>query len=225
MKFHIISIFPKILDSYFSESILKRAQEKKIIKIKNYDLRQWTTDKHHTVDDTPYGGGAGMLMKIEPLYPALKQIKKTIKHNNKKKIILLSAAGKTWNQNLAKKFSKLDDIVFICGRYEGVDARIKHFIDEEISIGNYVLTGGELATAVIVDSITRLLPGVLGNKDSLIEESHEEDSVTEYPQYTRPAIFEAENKKYKVPKILQSGNHAQIKDWRDSKKKKIKTSK
>lgn len=224
MKFHIISIFPKILNSYFSESIIKRAQEKKIIKIKNYDLRQWTKDKHRTIDDTPYGGGAGMLMKIEPLYLALKQIKKTIKHNNKKKIILLSAAGKTWNQKLAKKFSKLDDIVFICGRYEGVDARIKHFIDEEISIGNYVLTGGELATAVIVDSVTRLLPGVLGNQESLTEESHEEDSVTEYPQYTRPAIFEVENKKYKVPKILQSGNHAQIKAWRNSKKKKIKTS-
>jgi tRNA (guanine37-N1)-methyltransferase len=225
MRFHIISIFPKILDSYFSESIIKRAQEKKIIKIKNYDLRQWTKDKHRTVDDTPYGGGAGMLMKIEPLYLALEQIKKTIKKPSKKKIVLLSAAGKNWNQNLAKKFSKLDDIIFICGRYEGVDARIKHFIDEEISIGNYVLTGGELATAVMVDSITRLLPGVLGNQDSLIEESHEEDSVTEYPQYTRPAIFKAKAKEYKVPKILQSGNHAQIKDWRNSKKKKIKTSK
>ncbi|MFA7087845.1 MAG: tRNA (guanosine(37)-N1)-methyltransferase TrmD [Patescibacteria group bacterium] len=216
MKFHLLSIFPKIFDSYLNESIIKRAQENKIIKIKTHNLRDWTKDKHKTVDDTPYGGGAGMLMKIEPLYAALKDIKKLDKKIKpaKRKIILLSASGKKWTQSLAKKYSKLDEIILICGRYEGVDARIKKFINDEISVGDYVLTGGELPALTIIDSITRLIPGVLGNKESIIEESHSEEGVNEYPQYTRPAIFKAGNKKYPVPKILLSGNHQKIQDWR-----------
>jgi tRNA (guanine37-N1)-methyltransferase len=215
MKFHLLTIFPEIFDSYLNQSILRRASDKKIVKFKIHNLRQWTKDKHKTVDDTPYGGGAGMLMKIEPLYKALTAIKKLNKKikPNKRKIILLSAAGKTWNQPLAKKYSKLDEIIFICGRYEGVDARLKNFIDEEISVGDYVLTGGELPALTIIDSITRLLPGVLGNKESIIEESHSEDGVTEYPQYTRPEIFKAGNKTYPVPKVLLSGNHKKIKEW------------
>ncbi|MDP3836567.1 MAG: tRNA (guanosine(37)-N1)-methyltransferase TrmD [bacterium] len=216
MKFKLLTIFPDILDSYLNDSIINRAVFKKAIKLEKYNLRDWTTDRHRTVDDTPYGGGAGMLMKIEPLYKALKDINKKSKTNPKKrKIVLLSASGKTWTQKLARQYSKLDEVVFVCGRYEGVDARIKKFIDAEISIGDYVLTGGELPAMVMIDSITRLLPGVLGNAASIEEESHSDVNVLEYPQYTRPAVFEAEGKKYKVPTVLMEGNHAKIKAWRD----------
>jgi len=215
MKFHLLTIFPGIFDSYLNESILRRASDKKIVKFKIHNLRDWTNDKHKSVDDAPYGGGAGMLMKIEPLYKALAAIKKLDKKikPSKRKIILLSAAGKNWNQALAKKYSKLEEIIFVCGRYEGVDARLKNFIDDEISVGDYVLTGGELPALTIIDSITRLLPGVLGNKESIIEESHSEEGVTEYPQYTRPEVFKVGAKKYSVPKILLKGDHKKIKEW------------
>lgn len=213
MKFDIITIFPKIFDSYFNESIIKRALNNKIIKIKTHNLRDFTNDKHKTVDDTIYGGGAGMLMKIEPLHRAIKKISKK-KKTKGQKIILLSAKGKKWDQQLAQKYSKLKNITFICGRYEGVDERIINFIDEEISIGDYILTGGELGAMIIIDSITRLLPGVLGNSESLKDESHNKKGVLEYPQYTKPALFEANKKKYKVPDILLSGNHVLIKKWK-----------
>ncbi|MCX6798000.1 MAG: tRNA (guanosine(37)-N1)-methyltransferase TrmD [Candidatus Falkowbacteria bacterium] len=215
MKFKIITIFPQIFDSYLNEGILKRAQTKKIIKISTHNLRNWTHDKHKSVDDTPYGGGAGMLMKIEPLYVALKDIKKTSAKipAAKKKVILLSASGQAWSQTLAKKYSRLEEIIFICGRYEGVDARIKNFIDEEISVGDYVLTGGELPALIIIDSITRLLPGVLGNDTSAQDESHSQPGLLEYPQYTKPEIFKVKNKQYIVPAVLLSGNHKKIKDW------------
>ena len=218
MNFHIITIFPEILNSYFNESILKRAREKDLIKIKIHNLRDWTNDKHKTVDDTPYGGGAGMVMKIEPLAKSIKFIKSKVKSKNTK-IILLSAKGKKWNQQLAKKYSKLDNIIFVCGRYEGVDERIKKFIDEEISIGDYVLTGGELGAAVMIDSISRLLPGVLGNENSPEDESHSEPGILEYPQYTKPAVFEIDGKKMRVPIVLLSGNHKEIEKWRKEKKK------
>jgi tRNA (guanine37-N1)-methyltransferase len=221
MKFHLITIFPKIFDSYINEGILKRAQNKKIISFKIHNLRDWTNDKHRSVDDAPYGGGAGMLMKIEPLYRALKEIKKSGRNiaPKNKKIILLSASGKKWNQSLAKKYTKLKEIIFICGRYEGVDARIKNFIDEEISIGDYVLTGGELPALTIIDSITRLLPGVLGNENSALEESHSETGVLEYPQYTRPEIFKVGSKKYVVPEILLQGDPKKIKAWQKEQQK------
>jgi len=220
MKFQILSIFPNILDSYLEDSIIKRAQDKKIIKLEKFDLRDWTHDRHRTVDDAPYGGGAGMLMKIEPLFDALKAINKKSRADHKKrKVVLLSAGGKTWNQKMARQFSKLEEVLFVCGRYEGVDARLKKFIDAEISIGDYVLTGGELPAMVIIDSITRLLPGVLGNAASIEEESHSTENILEYPQYTRPAIFEAAGKKYRVPKVLLEGNHAKIKAWRDKEQK------
>jgi tRNA (guanine37-N1)-methyltransferase len=221
MKFQLLTIFPGIFDSYLQESILKRAQDKKLVNWQIHNLRDWTTDKHKTVDDAPYGGGAGMLMKIEPLYRALSDIKKINKKivPAKRKVILLSASGKKWTQALAQKYSKLEEIILICGRYEGVDARITKFIDEEISVGDYVLTGGELPALTIIDSITRLLPGVLGNKDSIIEESHATVGLKEYPQYTRPEVFTAGGKKYSVPKILLSGDHQKIQDWR---KKKIR---
>ncbi len=217
MTFHIITIFPEIFNSYFNESVLARAQKNKIIKIKIYDLRNWTSDKHRTVDDAPYGGGAGMVMKAEPIYKAIKEIK-----GNKKNIktYLLSAKGKTWTQEIAHKNSKTEEMILICGRYEGVDERVKNFIDEEISIGDYVLTGGELGSMVIIDSVARLLPGVLGNEDSTKDESHSKPGLLEYPQYTKPESFTVNNKKYAVPKILLSGNHKKIAEWRENKKKK-----
>ncbi len=220
MNFHIITIFPEIFNSYFNESIIKRAQEKKIIKINIYNLRDWTTDKHKTVDDTPCGGGAGMILKIEPLYCAIQDILLKIKDSRKNiKIILLSAKGKIWNQQKALKYSKkYKNIIFICGRYEGVDERILNFIDEEISIGKYVLTGGEIPAMIIVDSISRLLPKVLGNKNSIITESYSKPNIKEYPQYTKPSIFIDNNKKkYFVPKTLLSGNHKEIERWRNKK--------
>lgn len=218
MNFHIITIFPNILDSYTTESIIKRAQNQGIINIKTYNLRDWTEDKHKTVDDTPYGGGAGMLMKIEPLYKAIRDVK--MKCTGNTKVYLMSAKGKTWTQKEAKKFTKLDNLILICGRYEGVDERITKFIDGEISIGDYVLTGGEIGALVLLDSITRLLPGALGNNESAISESHTEPGQLEYPQYTKPSVFEADGKKYPVPKVLLSGNHAEIEKWRVSKSKK-----
>lgn len=220
MTFHIITIFPNIFDSYFNESIIKRAQKEGLIKIKTYDLRDWTEDKHKTVDDTPYGGGAGMLMKIEPLYKAIRDVKKKCK--GKTKVILMSAKGKTWDQQRAKKFTQIDDLIIICGRYEGIDERITKFIDGEISIGDYVLTGGEIGAMILTDSIARLLPGVLGNSESAISESHSTPGILEYPQYTKPNIFEADGKKYTVPKVLLSGNHAEIDKWRQEKSKKKK---
>lgn len=221
MKFHLLTIFPNIFDSYLNESILKRAQEKKLLKFKIHNLRDWTNDRHRTVDDAPYGGGAGMLLKIEPLYKALQAIKKLDKgiKPSKQKVILLSAGGRKWTQALALKYARLEKIVLICGRYEGVDARLKNFIDDEISVGDYVLTGGELPALTIIDSLARLIPGVLGNKDSLLEESHSTNLTSEYPQYTRPAIFKARHKKYLVPKVLLSGNPQKIKAWQAAKQK------
>ncbi|MDO8668181.1 MAG: tRNA (guanosine(37)-N1)-methyltransferase TrmD [bacterium] len=257
MTFHIITIFPKIFDSYFNESIIKRALKKNLIDIKIHNLRDWTTDNHKTVDDAPFGGGAGMVMKIEPLYKALKDIESRIMNNelwkkNKKKthnskfkihnskIVLLSAKGKTWNQAMAKSYSHLNNIILICGRYEGVDERITKFIDDEISIGDYILTGGEIGALTIIDSITRLLPGALGNSESAKNESHTIPGVLEHPQYTRPEVFIASPlisaplikgvrgilkrkgiKRYRVPKILLSGNHKKVEEWRKKHSKRI----
>jgi len=218
MIFDIITIFPEILDSYLNEGMIKRAQGKKIIKIRKINLRDYTNDRHRSVDDSPYGGGAGMVMKVEPIYKAIKSITKN-KKSKSRKIILLSAKGKTWNQEMAQKYSKLDEIIFVCGRYEGVDERVLSFIDEEISIGDYVLTGGELGAAVIIDSVTRLLPGVLGNAESPIAESHTEEGVLEYPHYTRPEALTINKKTYKVPAVLLNGDHAEINKWREANKK------
>ena len=227
MKFDIITIFPEIFNSYFSESIIKRAQKNDLIKINIHNLRDWTKDKHRTVDDTPYGGGAGMVMKIDILHKAIESIVGAIHESplpagKKTKIILLSAKGKKWDQQLAKKYSKLNNLIMICGRYEGVDERILNFIDEEISIGDYVLTGGEIPAMIVADSITRLLPGALGNAASPEDESHSVPGNLEYPQYTRPEIFTVGKKKYRVPKILLSGDHGKIAQWRKKKMKKIK---
>ena len=233
MIFNIITIFPEIFNSYFNESIIKRALKKEKIKIKIINLRDFAIDKHKTVDDTPYGGGAGMLMKVDVLYRAIQDISNKIQDTKNKKphfakatrgkqeskIILLSAKGDKWNQQKAKEYSELNNITLICGRYEGVDERIVNFIDEEISIGDYVLTGGEIGAMVIVDSITRLLPGVLGNESSAKDESHSVPGELEYPQYTRPKIFIDNGKEYKVPDVLLSGNHKKIEEWRKEIKK------
>lgn len=209
MEFNIITIFPGLLDSYYNESILGRAIKSGKIKINYINLRDFTNDKRKTVDDIPYGGGAGMILKIEPIVKALRTIKKT----KKTKIILLDPKGKAYNQKIAQEFSKLDKLIFVNGYYEGVDSRIENFVDEKISLGNYILTNSELAGAIIIDSVSRLIPGVLGNEESLKDESHN-DSSLEYPQYTRPEIFNYGNKKFEVPSVLLSGNHGEIEKWK-----------
>lgn len=212
-KFDIITIFPKMIDSYASESILGRAQKAKLIDITAHDLREYTTDKHNTVDDTPYGGGAGMVMKVEPFDKAIKKVKKRLK---KTRVIMTAASGKPFTQKDAKRLAKYDQLIFLCGRYEGIDYRVEeHLVDESFSIGNYVLTGGELPSLVMVDAISRNVPGVLGSSESLEDESHNEEGVLEYPQYTKPEVY----KKWKVPKILLSGNHKKIAEWRKGKQK------
>ena len=226
MQFNIVTIFPKIFDSYFNESILARARKNKLIKINIHDLRDYTDDKHKTVDDTPYGGGAGMVLKIEPIYGALLKIigknklkcfKKGIKSNSKTKIVLLSAKGKKFDQAIAKRLSKLDKLVLICGRYEGIDERVaKNLADEEISVGDYILTGGEIPAMIVVDAVSRLIEGVVGNKESIKDESFSKKGYLEYPHYTRPEIF-SPNKKtnWKVPDVLLSGNHQKIQQWKE----------
>ena len=210
MKFDILTIFPEAATSYFDESILARAQKNKLIKITNHNIRDYSTDKHNSVDDKPYGGGPGMVMMVEPIFRALKKIRP--RKNKKTKTILFSAKGKKFDQAMAKEFSKLDRLVMICGRYEGVDERVaEHLVDEEISIGDYVLTGGELPAMIVVDAVSRLIPNVLGAKESLDEESFSKKNYLEYPQYTRPEKF----KTWKTPEILLSGNHKKIKEWRE----------
>ncbi|MFC1598394.1 tRNA (guanosine(37)-N1)-methyltransferase TrmD [Patescibacteria group bacterium] len=217
MQFNIITIFPDIFESYFSKSMISRALKKKIIQIKTIDLRKYAdkNDPHKSVDDTPYGGGAGMLLKIEPIYKALK----SIRQKKKSRVILFSAKGKQLKQKDLKRLSKYDQLIMICGRYEGVDNRVaENLIDEEVRIGDYVLTGGEIPAMVLVDGVTRLLPGVLGNAVSFEDESFSKEDQLEYPQYTKPEEF----KKMKVPEILLSGHHGKIKEWRDKNKSKIK---
>jgi tRNA (guanine37-N1)-methyltransferase len=227
MKFDIITIFPKIFDSYFKTSILARAQKKNLIKIKTHDLRQWTTDKHKSVDDSPYGGGPGMIFKAEPIFKAVAALKKSKIKNEKGKskeaprsarcrIILFSAKGKQFTQADARRLAKYDQLILICGRYEGVDERvIDHLADEELSVGNFVLTGGEIPAMIVVDAISRLLPGVLGKKESLAQESFSEEGYLEYPQYTRPEKF----KGWRVPEVLLSGDHREIEEWRKNNSK------
>lgn len=207
MRIDIITIFPGLFDSFLSESLIKKARDKKIISFHIHNLRDFTTDKHKTVDDRPYGGGAGMLLKIEPLVKALRSIRKT----KKSRIILLSPAGTQFTQKKAEVFAKkYTHLIFVCGRYEGFDARIKKYVDEELSIGPYVLNGGEVAAMAVVESVFRLLPGTLGNRESLTEESHSEAGYAEYPQYTRPELFKGK----RVPKVLLSGDHKRIQEWR-----------
>lgn len=213
MKFNIITIFPEIFDSYFSESLIKRALDKGLIKIGVHNLRKWTRDKHKTVDDRPFGGGLGMVMKVEPIYKAVKELKE--KNKGKNKVILFSPRGKKFTQKMAYQFSKLDNLIMICGRYEGVDERVEKYVaDESISIGDYDLMGGELPAMIVVETIARLIPGVLGKPQLLKERITKGKGFIEYPQYTRPEIFSPDKKKkWKVPKVLLSGHHKKIQDW------------
>ena len=227
MRFDIITIFPKIFDSYFNESIIKRAREHGLIDIRVHDLRRFSDDKHKKVDDRPYGGGPGMVFKIDPIIKALGSIL-SIKYKvssikyKKMLIILFSAGGKQFNQRMAQRMSKkYDRIVMIAGHYEGIDERVKYLIHntgyliQELSIGPYVLTGGEIPAMVIVDAISRQIPGILGKHESL-EEKRQGIGV---PAYTRPEIFKYKNKTYRVPKILLSGDHKKIEEWRRIHKK------
>lgn len=218
MKFDIITVLPDSFE-YFKHSIVKRAVDAKKIEINIHDLRTWTTDKRRTVDDKPFSGGAGMLIKVEPIYKALKELGVYPNRDSKTKVYLTSAKGAKWNQTMAQEASEsLERIVIICGRYEGIDHRVvEHLIDGEISIGEYVLSGGELASMILVDSITRLIPGVLGNEESLLEETSfsSGDTISEYPQYTRPSVFKTdEGEEWSVPEILLSGDHAKVGKWK-----------
>ena len=203
IRFDILTLFPEIIEGMVSSSILKRAIEKGLIEINIIDFREYAGNKHSTVDDYAYGGGAGMLLRVDPIYRALN----TIEGLDKAHKILTSPSGNVWSQKKAEEFSKLDHIVIVCGHYEGIDARVLNYIDEEISIGDYVLTGGEIPAGVIIDSVSRLINGVIAD-DSTVNESFSM-GLLEYPQYTRPQEFDG----HKVPDILLSGHHANIKKW------------
>ena len=247
MKFEILTIFPEIINDYCSKSIIGKAQTKGVIKVVPHNFRDFTLDKHNRVDDSPYGGGAGMVLQVEPIYRNLenlglvkngKKIKKA-----KTKIFIMDPAGKKFDQQMAEKLAKnYDRLIFVCGRYEGFDERVYKFVDEKVSVGDYVLAGGELPALTIIESVSRLIPGVLGNIESLKEETHNKlkiknsspreiptslgsplakfhrgksKIVSEYPQYTRPDNFMG----LKVPKVLLSGNHKDIENWRKKKQK------
>jgi len=212
MKFDIITIFPDIFKGFVSESLLFKAQKKKLITIKTHYLRDWTEDRHQTVDGKPYGGGPGLVFKIEPIYKAVLSIKNQVLRKNKKlksKVILFSPRGKKFTNELAKKWSKLDQLILICGRYEGVDERVAEYVaDEIISIGDYVLNGGEVAAMAVIEAVSRQLPDFMHDADSAVKDDH--------AQYTKPEIFEPKKGiSWKVPKILLSGNHKKIAVWRE----------
>ena len=234
MKFDIISIFPEFFDSFKSQALIARAQEKpairtggsaspgggKIISINTHDLRDCGEGPHRKVDDRPYGGGAGMVLMPTPIAKALASVKRKAK-SEKRRIIVFSAKGKVFNQATARRYAKLDQLIMICGRYEGIDERVTQYLaDEEVSVGEFVLFGGEVPAMVVMEAVTRLLPGALGKPESLKEESYSSfgirhSSFLEYPHYTRPEVFQ----KHKVPPVLLSGNHAKIKEWRKEKTK------
>jgi len=212
MKIDILTIFPGMFGAVLGESIIKRAQQKGKVSIKIHNLRDYTNDRRRTVDDKPFGGGPGMILKVEPIYKAIKHItgESNVKRNKKAKVILLTPQGKRLNQKIARRLSRFDRLFLVCGHYEGIDERVrKSLVDYEISIGDYILTCGELPAMVLIDSVVRLLPGVLGDEKSGIIESFE-NNLLEYPQYTRPAVF----KGMAVPKLLLSGNHKKISEWR-----------
>jgi tRNA (guanine37-N1)-methyltransferase len=207
MRIDIITIFPRMFDCVLNESIMKRAQAKRKVKFYIHDLRDYTQDKHRKVDDRPFGGGSGMVMRPEPIFNCVEKIKSKIK---RAKVILFSVQGQVFNQASAKKFAELKNFILICGHYEGVDERVRSYlVDEEVSIGDYILTGGELPAMTFIDAVVRLLPGVLGDKNSLNFESFE-GNLLEYPHYTRPANY----KNMSVPKVLLSGDHKKISFWR-----------
>jgi tRNA (guanine37-N1)-methyltransferase len=205
MKIDILTLFPEICRAPLSESIMKRAQEHGVVDLRIHNLRDWTADKHHIVDDAPFGGGQGMVMKPEPIFAAIEDLR-----NQSSKVVLMSPTGNRFDQQTAIELSKEPNLIIICGHYEGIDHRvIEHLVDREISIGDYVLTNGAIAAVVLVDAIVRLLPEALGHEESAIDDSFNH-GLLEAPQYTRPAEFRG----WKVPQVLLSGNHAEIAKWR-----------
>jgi tRNA (guanine37-N1)-methyltransferase len=214
VTFHILTIFPEFFQGPFQHGVVARAAEAGLIEIHTHDLRTWTFDRHRTVDDRPFGGGEGMLLKAEPIFLAAEAIWPEWRKeaaDADRALILLSAQGRRFDQAAARRLSGLKELFLICGRYEGVDERVaEHLASEELSIGDFVLSGGELAAAIVVDCVARLLPGVLGNEDSAIQESFSEEGLLDCPQYTRPADFRG----WKAPDVLLGGNHAAIRRWR-----------
>ncbi|MDD6795914.1 MAG: tRNA (guanosine(37)-N1)-methyltransferase TrmD [Clostridiaceae bacterium] len=204
MKISVLTLFPEMF-TIFNNSIIGKAQEKEIVDLEYLNIRDYTLNKHKKVDDYPYGGGAGMVMAPQPLIDSIRAVKK----NNKGKVIFLGPKGKQFNQKMAMELSKEEELVFLCGHYEGIDERVYKHIDMEISLGDFVLTGGEMAAIPVIDSILRLIPGVLGKEESFMDESYS-DGLLEYPQYTRPPEYEGE----KVPEVLLSGHHENIRKWR-----------
>jgi tRNA (guanine37-N1)-methyltransferase len=214
MVFHILTIFPDFFQGPLQYGVVAKAAEAGLIQIHIHDLRTWTHDRHRTVDDRPFGGGEGMLLKPAPVFEAIESIwpeRQTNKGLANQRLILLSAQGKRFNQETARRLAQYEELFLICGRYEGVDERVaEHLADEELSIGDFVLSGGELGAALVLDCVARLLPGVLGNEDSALQESFSEPGLLDCPQYTRPAEFRG----WKVPEVLLSGNHEEIRNWR-----------
>ena len=209
MKFHVLTIFPEFFRGPFEHGVVQRAREAGLIEIQVHDLRRWTSDRHRTVDDRPFGGGEGMLLKAEPIFEAVEAI--WPERGQGRKVVLLSAQGQKFDQARAREYSGCQELLLICGRYEGVDERVaEHLADQEISIGDYVLSGGELAAAVVVDAVARLKEGVLGNETSVVDESFGEQGLLDWPQYTRPAEFRG----WKAPEVLLGGNHEEIRKWR-----------
>lgn len=208
MKFHVLTIFPDFFRGPFDYGVVQRAREAGLIEIQIHDLRCWTYDRHRTVDDRPFGGGEGMLLKAGPIFEAVESI--WPERGPGRKVALLSAQGRKFDQTLAREYAKLDEVLLICGRYEGVDERVaEHLADDEISIGDFVLSGGELGAAVMIDAVARLKEGVLGNRMSAVTESFE-NGLLDCPQWTRPAEFRG----WKVPEVLIGGNHEEIRRWR-----------
>lgn len=207
MIFEVLSVFPQVFEPYLSESILGRAWQRSLFEFVAHDLRTWTHDRHGTVDDTPFGGGQGMLMKCEPIFEAVRDISGQGK--KRPHVIFFSPCGRRYSEKDAERLSSFDRILFVCGRYEGIDERAYSLADEIVSVGDYVLTGGELAALVVIDSVVRLLPGVLGDERSAKDESFSQ-GLLEYAQYTRPATFQGE----RVPEVLLSGDHGAVSAWR-----------
>lgn len=222
MRFDIITIFPKAFDSYLNASIIKRAREKKLLDIRIHNLRDYTIDKHKTVDDRPYGGGPGMVLMVEPMYRALRALKaappRTAKSKRETRVVMLAPEGRQFTQREAERLSRYKRLVLVCGRYEGFDSRVDKLVDEKISIGPYVLAGGELPAMVLLETVARNISGVVGHPEALKEETFSKNlEYVEYPQYTRPEVFVLGQKKLRVPKVLLSGNHATIEVWRKKK--------
>lgn len=209
MIFHVLSIFPEFFRAAFEQGVVGKARVAGLLEIRVHDLRNWTRDRHRTVDDRPFGGGEGMLLKAGPIFEAVESI--WPQRQSGQKVVLLSAQGAKFDQARAREFSKLDELLLICGRYEGVDERVaEHLADEELSVGDYVLSGGELPAAIVIDATARLLTGVLGNENSAVAESFGEEGLLDWPQYTRPAEFRG----WTVPEVLAGGNHEEIRKWR-----------